>query len=287
MGPGKADGDQHEFGLNGEFGARKGLALFIHPGAAHAGDAAVFADDGKGGAGELALNAFGNLYRTNRGMELRGTRPIKDDPDAMLRITQDTWYGFPDYSTDLVPITDPRFQLTGDMRHLNDRTMRVLLNEFRRRIQAEQGLVVDPPILPHWHQVPLVRALGEELDLPVIDGLAAAPRDGAALVDEPRAALAARLLAELEPRPDLAGRVSQIDVSDVRDAVVLLKDDTAFLRLGDEQFTDRLQSYIDLAPALRERVDGIDTVDLRFDERIYVRPHARGDRPWRRRGGGN
>ena len=114
-----------------------------------------------------------------------------------------------------------------------------------------------------------------ELDLPVIDGLAAAPRDGGTLVDEARAALAARLLASLEPRPDLAARVSQVDVSDARDAVVILKDDTAALRLGDEQFVDRLQSYLDLAPALRERVDGIDYVDLRFDGRIYVRPRRK------------
>ncbi len=126
-----------------------------------------------------------------------------------------------------------------------------------------------------------------ELDLPVIDGLASAPRDGATLVDEARAGLAARLLSDLQARPDLAKRVSQIDVSDVRDAVVLLKDDTAFLRLGDERFVERLQSYIDLAPALRERVDGIDYVDLRFDERIYVRPQASGLRPQRRSGGGN
>lgn len=126
-----------------------------------------------------------------------------------------------------------------------------------------------------------------ELDLPVIDGLASAPRDGATLVDEARAGLAARLLTELQARPDLAKRVSQIDVSDVRDAVVLLKEDTAFLRLGDEQFVERLQSYIDLAPALRERVDAIDYVDLRFDERIYVRPQASGLRPQRRSGGGN
>ena len=66
----------------------------------------------------LALNAWQSLYMTVGGMELRGTRPIKDDPDAMLKVTQSTWYGFPDFSTDLVPITDQRFQLTGDMRPL-------------------------------------------------------------------------------------------------------------------------------------------------------------------------
>jgi cell division protein FtsQ len=132
-----------------------------------------------------------------------------------------------------------------------------------------------------------------ELDLPIIDGLAAPPRDGSPLVDETRAALAARLLTSLGTRPDLAKRVSQLDVSDARDGVVMLKDDTALLRLGDDEFVDRLQSYIDLAPALRERVDGIDYVDLRFEERIYVRPQASGlrpqgtgDKPRKRKAGG-
>jgi cell division protein FtsQ len=118
-----------------------------------------------------------------------------------------------------------------------------------------------------------------EFDLPIIDGLAAPPGDGGPLIDEARAALAARLLASLQARSDLARRVSQVDVSDVRDGVVILKDDTALVRLGDDQFVERLQSYLDLAPALRERVNGIDYVDLRFDERIYVRPQATGARP--------
>ena len=117
-----------------------------------------------------------------------------------------------------------------------------------------------------------------EFDLPIIDGLASPPNDGGALVDEPRAALAARLLASLDARPDLAKRVSQVDVTDLRDAAVVLKNDRALLRLGDDQFVDRLQSYLDLGSALRERVDEIDYVDLRFDDRIYVRPQTSGVR---------
>jgi cell division septal protein FtsQ len=70
----------------------------------------------------------------------------------------------------------------------------------------------------------------------------------------------------------VARRVSQIDVSDVRDAVVILDGETALLHLGDTQFAERLQSYLDLAPALHARVPNIDYVDLRFDERVYVRP---------------
>jgi cell division septal protein FtsQ len=110
-----------------------------------------------------------------------------------------------------------------------------------------------------------------ELDLPIIDGLAASSADGL-LVDESRAALAGRLLTDLQHRPDLGKRVSQIDVTDLHDVVVILKGDTTLVRIGDEHFTDRIQTYLDLAPALRERVPVIDYVDLRFDERVYVRP---------------
>jgi cell division protein FtsQ len=116
-----------------------------------------------------------------------------------------------------------------------------------------------------------------DYDLPIIDGLAPARRSagGERLVDEGRAALASRLIASLQGRPELAGRVSQIDVSDARDAVVILKNDTALVRIGDDQFAERLQSYLDLVAALRERVPQIDYVDLRFGERVYVRPQRR------------
>jgi cell division septal protein FtsQ len=47
---------------------------------------------------------------------------------------------------------------------------------------------------------------------------------------------------------------------------------TAVIYVGEDQFLQRLQQYVELAPTLRERVPDIDYVDLRFDERIYVRP---------------
>jgi cell division protein FtsQ len=115
-----------------------------------------------------------------------------------------------------------------------------------------------------------------ELDLPLIDGLASAGSHDGLLIDESRARLAGLMLAELQRRPDLAKRVSQIDVTDAHDAAVLLKGDTTLVRIGESHFVERLQSYLDLAPALRERVPAIDYVDLRFDERVYVRPLASG-----------
>ena len=111
-----------------------------------------------------------------------------------------------------------------------------------------------------------------DIDLPIIDGLATSPKDGGSMIDAARAEFAARLLANVSSRPEIARRISQIDVADLHDAVVILDDDQALLRLGDTEFVARLQQYIDLAPALRERLSAIDYVDLRFDERLYVRP---------------
>ena len=111
-----------------------------------------------------------------------------------------------------------------------------------------------------------------DIDLPIIDGLAATPQDGGSIIDPSRAEFAARVIGALSGRPEVLKRVSQIDVSDLHDAVVILDDDTALLRLGDAQFVNRLQQYLDLAPALRARLSDIDYVDLRFDERLYVRP---------------
>jgi len=114
-----------------------------------------------------------------------------------------------------------------------------------------------------------------EFDLPIIDGLVTSPGSGQPTIDDGRAELAARVIESLSARKDIAQRVSQIDVRDAHDAVVMLEDDAALLHLGDEKFLERLQSYVDLAPALREQVSEIDYVDLRFGERVYVRPTAK------------
>ena len=111
-----------------------------------------------------------------------------------------------------------------------------------------------------------------DLDLPIIDGIAASPQDGGSIVDVTRAEFAGRVIGAFAVRPEIARRVSQIDVADLHDAVVILDGDAALLHLGDSEFAERLQQYIDLAPALHERLPGIDYVDLRFDERMYVRP---------------
>ena len=124
----------------------------------------------------------------------------------------------------------------------------------------ERGLVIDQ-YGPQY----------AELDLPVIDGLSGNPADGST-TDEARAELAAQVIASVKPKAEIARRLSQIDVSDLHNASVLLTGDPTVLRVGDEQVLARLESYLQLAPTLRERVPDIDSVDLRFGNRIYVRP---------------
>jgi cell division protein FtsQ len=115
-----------------------------------------------------------------------------------------------------------------------------------------------------------------EFDLPIIDGL---PDPGSAgTTDAARIDLAARLMAEMQARPDLTRRLSQIDVRDVHNATVILTGDSEVIHLGDRQFLRRLQSYVELAPTLRAKVTGIDSVDLRFEGRVYVRPTAKAAR---------
>ncbi|HMC75852.1 MAG TPA: FtsQ-type POTRA domain-containing protein [Vicinamibacterales bacterium] len=111
-----------------------------------------------------------------------------------------------------------------------------------------------------------------QFDLPMIDGLSASPAEGGTMTDGARAELAARVIAAVAARPGIARRLSQIDVSDAHNASVILSGDPAVIRLGDDRFLQRVEAYLQLAPALRERVNEIDYVDLRFDDRIYVRP---------------
>jgi cell division septal protein FtsQ len=112
----------------------------------------------------------------------------------------------------------------------------------------------------------------EEFDLPIIDGLVRTPPSREPALDERRAELAARVIDDLAARTDLARRVSQIDVRNLHDAIVLLDGDPALLHLGDDRFLERLQSYVDVAERVREHVPDADYVDLRFGARLYARP---------------
>jgi cell division protein FtsQ len=114
-----------------------------------------------------------------------------------------------------------------------------------------------------------------DFDLPIIDGLVVRDSNGSRVADEAGAELAARLITALRARPKISERVQQLDVSDLHNVAVILESDTAVIHLGEDQFLQRVEAYLDLAQALRDRVADIDYVDLRFDDRIYVRPSGK------------
>jgi cell division protein FtsQ len=113
-----------------------------------------------------------------------------------------------------------------------------------------------------------------QFDLPVVDGLMSSSETTGSLADPARVRLTGALFGALESNPSLERRVSQVDVSNPHDAVVLVGDDPAWLHLGDTRFVERLTTYFELGPALKERFHDVDYVDLRFDDHVYV--HARG-----------
>ena len=131
----------------------------------------------------------------------------------------------------------------------------------------ESGVIIDE-YGPHF----------ADFDLPIVDGLPAGTGGVGSVTDEPRAALAAQVIAAVKAKPQISNRLSQVDVSDVHNAAVILTGDSARIQLGEDRFLVRLQSYLDLAATLRERVAEIDSVDLRFDDRIYVRPIGKSKR---------
>jgi cell division protein FtsQ len=113
-----------------------------------------------------------------------------------------------------------------------------------------------------------------ELDLPIVTGLEAIQSPNELAIDPDRAAFAVKIVDALSVQPNVIARVSEIDVSDVRDAAILLRDDTVIVRVGDADFLRRLRQYLELVPTLRQRVPDLDYVDVRFDDRVYVRPRV-------------
>jgi cell division protein FtsQ len=163
---------------------------------------------------------------------------------------------------------------TAELRRLLPSTVDVAIAERQpmgiARLSGEMFLVDDRGVVIDQYGTRYA-----DLDLPIIDGLGAAPTENGLMTDEARADVAARVIAAIAAKPAIARRLSQIDVSDTHNVSVILNGDEAVVRLGEDQFLPRLQSYLELAPALRERVPEIDYVDLRFDDRIYVRPVGR------------
>ena len=113
-----------------------------------------------------------------------------------------------------------------------------------------------------------------DFDLPIVDNLFAHLDHGQPVIDSDRKKMHSRFIEDFERRPGLLRRVSQIDVADPDNIVVLLDGDRAQLHLGNVRFADRIHKYLEMIDVIREHVPEIDYVDLRYGNRVYVGPAA-------------
>ncbi len=128
----------------------------------------------------------------------------------------------------------------------------------------EQGAIVDE-FGPRYRS----------LDLPIVEGLM--ERDGKeAVADEARVALVcrgARLPARCTPARDASPRST---CATRATSAVMLMNDAVLLYLGRERFGERVQGYLDMKDRLARMVEQVESVDLRFENRVYVRPRKPG-----------
>ena len=116
-----------------------------------------------------------------------------------------------------------------------------------------------------------------ELSLPVLFGI-----DGATPVEQRRRRL--RLFTAVMQVFEAKGRgfaesVSEIDVSDAGNAVVLAKHDNQIVKLqmGDRHLRHRLDVFLNYIEAWRAEFGTVESVDLRFEKQVAVRPTREGD----------
>ena len=53
----------------------------------------------------------GTMYAAENGYDVRGSRPVKDEIDATLRVDKGKWYGIPDFSAGREPLTSSKFEV--------------------------------------------------------------------------------------------------------------------------------------------------------------------------------
>ena len=129
----------------------------------------------------------------------------------------------------------------------------------------EQGAIIDE-FGPNY----------AEFDLPIVDGLAAPRPAASAIVDDARASLAGASARRTAGASRSGGALSQIDVTDPRNAVVILKDDTALLGSATTSSSSGSSPTSTWRPALRERVPRSTTSICGSRRRVRPCPRRRG-----------
>lgn len=107
----------------------------------------------------------------------------------------------------------------------------------------------------------------QDLTLPLVQGLTEA-----GVVVKARAETAGRVLSALAKEPRLEAAVSELDVSEGAASLsITLRHPPLTLRGAEESFLKRLAEFLPLATDIVERFPTLETVDLRFRDRTYLK----------------
>jgi len=121
------------------------------------------------------------------------------------------------------------------------------------------GVILEPPDRPN------------SFDVPTVSGV----RLGEKAADRGKRVRRMQML--LKDLGSLASNVSQSDVSDLDDLKVTVKmqDRAIILILGDRNFHDRVQHFLDHYADIRKRAPNMRVFDLRLDDRITAAPEVK------------
>ncbi|MDP9364502.1 MAG: cupredoxin domain-containing protein [Chloroflexota bacterium] len=59
----------------------------------------------------FAWSPDGEMFASVNSYDVRGSRPVEDEAEATYRVREGAWYGWPDYSAALEPLTDAKFDV--------------------------------------------------------------------------------------------------------------------------------------------------------------------------------
>ncbi len=60
-------------------------------------------------------DAQGQMFAAVNGYDIRGSRSVRDEFDATYRVREGAWYGWPDFSAALEPVTAPKFEVPNEL----------------------------------------------------------------------------------------------------------------------------------------------------------------------------
>lgn len=112
-------------------------------------------------------------------------------------------------------------------------------------------------------------------DLPIVKGLWTSDKKNYLETNQKRAKLFFNLIEALDGHTkNYSKNISEVDVSNAEDAVVLLMNDTTPVHFGDRNFLKRYQTFmanLSEYQSLKAKHQNIESVDLRFENQIVCR----------------